>query len=102
MFAGDHKEFWAKVGLFVGFGASAIYCFGEAAFVRGMFDAKEICFSTPWTGKKHELWYNLESVQLNGWCGWYTLMFKSGAKIRLSQYLGGHLSALGAASGQTL
>ncbi|OWQ48916.1 hypothetical protein CDL60_03260 [Roseateles noduli] len=100
LFAGDHKEYWAKAGLFVGFGIGAIYCFGEAALVRGTFDAEEVRFSTPWTGKKHERWSDLESVRLNGWCNWYTLTFKSGAKIRLSQYLGGHLSALEAAGAQ--
>lgn len=96
---GDHhKEFWAKFGLFVGFGAGAIYCFGEVIFVRGRFDDHEIHFSTPWTGQKDERWCDLVSVQENDWCNWYTLTFKSGAKIRFSRYLSGHLSALEAAS----
>lgn len=95
--SGHDKELWAKVALFAGFGAGAIYCFGEAAFVRGSFDGQGIRFSTPWTGKKQEKWRDLASIEFNDWCSWYTLTFKSGAKIRLSRYLSGHLSALEAA-----
>jgi hypothetical protein len=91
---GDNRDLWAKAALFVGFGLGAVYCFGEAAFVRGNFDGEGISFSTPWTGLKTEKWKNLESVELNDWASWYTLIFKSGSKIRLSRYLGGHLSAL--------
>jgi hypothetical protein len=91
---GNNKEFWAKVGLFVGFGTGAVYCFGEVAFVHGEYDADGISFSTPWTGKKREKWSDLAAVELNSWFSWYTLTLKSGAKIRLSRYLGGHLSAL--------
>lgn len=91
---GNDKEFWAKVGLSVGFGVAAFYCFAEAAFVRGSFDREGISYSTPWTGSKNETWKDLESVVLNDWAGWHTLTFKSGRKIRLSRYLGGHLSAL--------
>ena len=94
---GHDKEFWAKAGLSIGFGAGAFYCFGEAAFVRGNFDSEGISYSTPWTGSKSELWTDLESVELNNWGGWYTLTFKSGSKIRLSRYLSGHMSALEAA-----
>lgn len=94
LFWGHDKDFWAKVALLIGFGLSAIYCFGEAAFVRGSFDQDGIAFLTPWTGLKREEWKDLVSVELNDWCSWYTLTFKSGKKIRLSRYLGGHLSAL--------
>src|SRR5690606_16137656 len=91
---GNDKDLWAKIVLFFGFGVGAIYCFGEAAFVKGSFDEEGISFSTPWTGAKRERWCDLESVELNDWAGWYTLAFKSGSKIRLSRYLSGHLSAL--------
>jgi hypothetical protein len=91
---GHDKELWAKVALFVGFGFCAVYCFGEAAFVRGTFTDDEIRFTTPWTGPKQEKWRDLVSVELNDWCSWYTLSFKSGSKIRLSRYLSGHLAAL--------
>jgi hypothetical protein len=96
--AGHQRDFWAKVGLFAGFGAGAVYCFGEALFVRGKFDAHQIEFSTPWMGRKAERWSNLVSVELNDWCQWYTLTFTSGKKIRLSGYLSGHMSALQAAA----
>jgi len=92
------KELLVKVALCVGFGAGAFYCFGEAGFVRGSFDREGISYSTPWTGSKNEAWKDLESVALNDWAGWYTLTFKSGRKIRLSRYLGGHVSALEFAS----
>ncbi len=100
LFWNHDNEFWAKVALFVGFGLGAVYCFGEAAFVRGAFNEEGIVFSTPWTGLKTEKWKDLESVELNGWCSWYTLSFRSGNKIRLSRYLGGHLSALEMADAQ--
>ena len=94
LFWNHDKDLWAKIGLFVGFGAGAVYCIAEAAFVRGTFNDEGIEFSTPWTGLKRETWEDLESLELNAWCSWYTLTFKSGTKIRLSRYLGGHLSAL--------
>ena len=92
--AGNDKEFWAKVGLFVGFGFGAAYCFGEAAFVRGFFNDQSIEFHTPWTGIKRENWKDLVSVDFVASCSWYTLTFSSGKKIRLSQYLQGHMSAV--------
>lgn len=92
--SGHDKDLWAKVGLFVGFGFGAIYCFGEARWVKGRFDHEFITFTTPWTGNKHERWQDLVLVELNGWCSWYVLTFKSGAKVRLSTYLGGHMAAL--------
>ena len=92
--AGNDKDFWAKVALFVGFGFGAAYCFGEAAFVGGVFSAEGIEFHTPWTGTRRENWSDLMSVDLVASCGWYTLTFASGNKIRLSQYLQGHLSAV--------
>jgi len=92
--SGHDEEFWAKVALLAGFGVAAVYCFGEAAFVHGTFDEEGIAFSTPWTGVKRERWEDLESAELNDWCSWYTLKFKSGKTIRLSRYLSGHLSAL--------
>ena len=95
--AGNQGQFGAKAALFVGFGIGAIYCYLEAAFVRGSFDDEGIEFSTPWTGAKREKWRDLESIELNGWCYWYTLTFKSGKKIRLSCYLNGHRPALEAA-----
>ena len=91
---GNDKEFWAKFFLVFGFGLGAIYCFGEAAFVKGVFDEQRLTFSTPWTGTKNESWKDLVSITSNATCSWYLLRFKSGAKIRLSVYLGGHQSAL--------
>lgn len=94
-FLADHdKEFWAKVLLVVGFGCAAVYCFGEAAFVRGTFDESGIEFVTPWTGRKREKWPDLVSIDFSNWAAWYVLKFTSGRKIRLSTYLGGHEEAL--------
>lgn len=80
IYFGHNREFWAKAALFVGFGLGAIYCFGEAALFRGKFDGNGIEFHTPWTGTKREKWQDLQSVELNDWCSWYTLTFKSGAR----------------------
>jgi MFS family permease len=101
IFAGHDRDFWAKVGLFVGFGVGGIYCLLEAALVRGSFDDHGIQFTTPWTGRKNEMWRDLVSLERNDWCSWYTFTFRSGAKIRLSSYLNGHLSALEAADAHT-
>jgi xanthine/uracil permease len=92
--AGNEREFWAKLALFVGFAFGAAYCFGEAAFVRGSFNDESIEFHTPWTGIKRENWRDLVSVDFVASCSWYTLTFASGKKIRLSQYLQGHMSAV--------
>jgi hypothetical protein len=96
--AGNDKDFWAKVALFLGFGLGAAYCFGEAALVRGSFSDEGIEFHTPWTGTKRENWRDLLSIDFVASCSWYTLTFASGKKIRLSQYLQGHQSAVEVAS----
>ena len=92
--AGHNKEFWVKLALFIGMLAGAVYCFAEAALVKGSYDEQGIRFQTPWTGAKQEPWSELVSVDFVPSCSWYTLKFKSGKKIRLSQYLKGHLSAV--------
>lgn len=97
---GHDKDVWVKAALTIAFGVGAVYCFGEAAFVKGSFDGQGISFSTPWTGLKRERWHDLESVALNDFAGWYTLTFKSGTRIRLSRCLGGHMSALEAAQSE--
>jgi|TARA_R110002096_G_scaffold175633_1_gene351463 hypothetical protein len=83
-------ETTALIGLTIGFGIGAIYTLAEGFFVKGSYDEESISFTTPWTGKKTEKWHNLESVNFNGWAYWYVLKFKSGKKVRLSSYLGGH------------
>jgi hypothetical protein len=96
--AGNDKEFWAKVALFLAFGFGAVYCFGEAAFVRGTFNEEGIEYHTPWTGSKRERWSDLVSVDFVASCSWYTLTFANGKKVRLSQYLQGHMSVVELAS----
>ncbi|NCT83312.1 MAG: hypothetical protein GXC94_09230 [Comamonadaceae bacterium] len=98
LFAVDHSALWTKAIAVIGFGVGAIYCFAEAAFVKGSFDSDEITFSTPWSGRKQGKWQDLQSVQYNDWANWYTLRFGSGTTIRLSRFLSGHLSALEAAN----
>lgn len=94
LLAGHDRDFWAKVLIFVGSSIGGIYCFLEAALVRGSFNEEGIRFVTPWTGEKQEKWSDLVSVELNEGCNWYILTFKNGVKIRLSRYLNGHFSAL--------
>ena len=84
------SEFLSILGLIIGFGIGAIYCFGEYFKVRGQFDSKRIELSTPWTGRKLESWDNLNDVKFNSFANWYVLSFKSGNKIRLSNLLSGH------------
>ena len=84
------SELYPIIGLFVGFGAAAIYCFGEYFKVQGAFDSEGIDFYTPWTGRKCERWEDLVSVKFNSQANWYVLLFKSGKKIRLSSLLSGH------------
>jgi hypothetical protein len=94
LFANHHTQFWAKAGLSMGCGIAAIYCFAEAACVRGTYDDEGLTLYTPWTGLKQANWKDLDSVQRNDWGGWYSLKFRDGTTIRLSRLLGGHLSAL--------
>jgi hypothetical protein len=84
----DRGELIAVIGLFVGFGLCACYCFAEYFNTRGTYDENVIDFSTPWTGRKAEQWGDLESVTLSS-AGWYVLTFRTGTKIRLSTMLGG-------------
>lgn len=59
----------------------------EKFFVKGSYNANQIIFSTPWTGRKSESWSDLESVRLNLLAECHVLRFKSGNKIRLSTHL---------------
>ena len=84
------SEFYPITGIFIGFGIAAAYCFGEYFGVRGTFDTESIDFYTPWTGRKLERWKDLQSVEFDSLAQWYLLSFKSGKKIRLSNFLSGH------------
>lgn len=84
------SELVAVLGLFFGFGISAIACFAEYFKVKGRFDSDGIEFHTPWTGAKKESWDDLVSAKFNASMYWYTLKFRSGKKVRLSSYLLGH------------
>ena len=79
------------------FGAAAVYCLGEAAFVRGTFDEDGIVFSTPWTGTKRESWKNVASIEFSSNYKWYAITFASGAVVRLSLTLYGCHAAVTAA-----
>ncbi|MFT5297697.1 MAG: hypothetical protein ACI9YH_003734 [Colwellia sp.] len=84
------RDLFPIIGLIIGFGLGAVYSYGEAYKVRGIFDVDSISFHTPWTGSKNEKWSNLESIKFNSSANWYILAFNSGAKIRLSALLTGH------------
>lgn len=84
------SEMVAVLGLFFGFGFTAVACFAEYFTVQGRFNSQKIAFYSLWTGAKEELWQNLVTATFNSWLYGYTLEFKSGAKIRLSAYLLGH------------
>jgi hypothetical protein len=86
----DRGELIAVVGLIVGFGAGAGYCFAEYFLTRGTYDDNGIDFHTPWTGRKTERWGDLAGVELNAQSSWYVLTFRSGNKIRISSLLGGN------------
>lgn len=70
LFFGHEDQLSARLFLFFGFGLGAIYCFGEAAFVRGGYNNDGIEFFTPWTGLKKEKWNELESIEFNSWFSW--------------------------------
>jgi len=86
----DRGELLAVVGLIVGFGLGAAYCFGEYFFTRGRYDDEGIDFRTPWTGRKTERWSDLRDAQFNAQLNWYVLTFRSGNTIRISSLLSGH------------
>ena len=86
----DRGELLAVLGLIVGFGLGAGYCFAEYFLTRGTYDDQRIDFYTPWTGRKTERWSDLSGVELNAQSNWYVLTFPSGKKIRLSILLSGH------------
>jgi hypothetical protein len=86
----DRGELLAVVGLIVGFGLGAAYCFAEYFLTRGRYDDEGIDFRTPWTGRKSERWSDLRDVQFNPQSSWYVLTFRSGNRIRISSLLSGH------------
>jgi hypothetical protein len=86
----DRGELFAVLGLIVGFGAGAGYCFAEYFLTRGTYDDKGIDFYTPWTGRKTERWSDLSGAVFNAQSSWYVLTFRSGKKVRLSSMLSGH------------
>ena len=86
----DRGELLAVVGLIVGFGLGAAYCFAEYFFTRGRYDDEGIDFRTPWTERKTERWSDLRDAEFNHQSSWYVLRFRSGNKIRISSLLSGH------------
>jgi hypothetical protein len=90
----ERSELLSVVGLIVGFGLAAAYCFGEYFLTRGTYDDDGIDFHTPWTGRKTERWSDLRSVELNSQASWYVLTFLSGRKVRISSLLSGHGAVL--------
>jgi hypothetical protein len=84
------SELFSVIGLLVGFGAGAVYCFAEYFSTRGTYDDQGIDFRTPWTGRKTESWSDLREVTFNDQASWYVLTFHDGKKIRISKMLGGH------------
>ena len=86
----ERSELFSVIGLIVGFGVGAAYCFGEYFFTRGTYDDNGIDFSTPWTGRKTESWDDLIAVELNTTANWYLLTVRSGKKVRISTMLSGH------------
>ena len=89
------SELFSVIGIIVGFGAGAVYCFGEYFFTRGTYDDNGIDFSTPWTGRKTESWNDLRAVDFNATANWFVLTFRSGSKVRISTMLSGHGEVLG-------
>jgi hypothetical protein len=84
------SELFSVIGIIVGFGVGAAYCFAEYFLTRGTYDDKGIAFCTPWTGRKTESWNELTGVEFNAQASWYVLTFRSGNKIRISSLLSGH------------
>ena len=80
--------------MIVGFGSGAGYCFAEYFLTRGRYDDNGIDFSTPWSGRKSELWSDLRGVEWSAQMSWYVLTFRSGNTIRISTMLGGHSGLL--------
>jgi len=84
------SELFSVIGLIVGFGGGAGYCFAEYFGTRGTYDDQRIDFYTPWTGRKTESWNELNGVEFNAQASWYVLTFRSGNKVRISSLLSGH------------
>ena len=84
------SELLSVIGLIVGFGVGAAYCFGEYFFTRGAYDRDGIDFCTPWTGRKTERWSDLVTVDFNATANWFLLTFRSGNKVRISTMLSGY------------
>lgn len=94
-------ETFAIIALLLFASISTIYSFVEAFKTYGKFDKISIQFHTLWTGTKNEKWKDLVSVEFSTYLQWYNLRFKSGAIIRISNFLNGnglvinHVKSLG-------
>ena len=97
LFTNDKGQYLAKGILVAGFGAMAIVCFAAAFLTRGKFDGQGIELRTLLTRCHKGEWSELQSVKYNQGCGWHVLTFRDGSKIRISDWLGGSVSALEAA-----
>jgi len=84
------SELFSVIGLIVGFGCGAGYCFAEYFGTRGTYDDEGIDFRTPWTGRKRERWNDFAELAFNAQASWHVLTFRSGNKIRISSLLSGH------------
>lgn len=84
------SELFSVIGIIIGFGSGAGYCFAEYFGTRGAYDRRGITFYTPWTGRKQESWDDLSALDFNTQASWYVLTFRSGNKIRISSLLSGH------------
>ena len=85
----DVKQLYSAVAVFSLFAFSSVYAFVEYFYIKGVFNEKYIDFYSPWTGRKVELWDDLETIENCSFRSWSTLVFKSGNKIRLSDHLTG-------------
>ncbi len=83
-----------EFGAFMWALAAGCLAFALLATAAMVADDRDFWAKAVLGGVKRERWADLESIELNDWCSWYTLRFRSGKTIRLSRYLGGHLSAL--------
>ena len=91
----DHRgQYVALSILILVFGAPSGPLLVEAYGTSGSFDSEGIVLRTAWTGSKHQRWVDLVTARFNPLFSWYSLAFKDGTTIRLSNILNGYGAAL--------
>ncbi len=65
----------------------SLYTLIEGLFVKGYYDDQQVVLFSPWTGKKQQVWHEVENCRYNSIAMWYVFTFKNDKVLRLNSLL---------------